>query len=122
MSMDLAKQTFTYTPEFLIAGANIPITTGIKEAAADLKKGAPVILNASGKAAKVVVDNDEVVTTGLYGIVADDVTSGNDAVIYLTGEFYSDGLVLETGVTAADIEVPLRNLGIFLKGGEPTNP
>lgn len=115
MSMDLSKQTFTYTPEYLIAGTTIRITTAVKEAAADLSKGAPVILNASGKAAKVVVDNNAVVTTGLYGIVADDVKSGDDAVIYLTGEFFADALVLETGVAAADVEVPFRNIGIFLK-------
>ena len=53
MSMDLTKQTFTYEPEYLIAGTNIRITTAVKEAAADLETGAPVLLNASGKAAKV---------------------------------------------------------------------
>lgn len=120
MSMDLAKKTFTYTPDHMIAGVDIPITTAVKEAAADLSKGAPVILNSSGKAAKVVVDNDEVVTTGLYGIVADSAASGDDVVIFLTGEFYSDALVLETGVSASDLEVPFRNIGIFLK--DATNP
>jgi hypothetical protein len=113
--MELTKQTFTYTPEYLIAGTTIGITTAVKEAAADLAKGAPVILNGNGKAAKVVVDNNAVVTTGLYGIVADDAKSGDDVVIYLTGEFFTDALVLETGVTAADLEVPFRNIGVFLK-------
>jgi hypothetical protein len=115
MSMELTKQTFTYTPEHLIAGTDIGITTAVKEAAANLDKGAPVILNGSGKAAKVVVDDGAVVTTGLYGIVADSAASGEDVVIYLTGEFFADALALETGVTAADLEVPFRNIGIFLK-------
>ena len=36
-------------------------------------------------------------------------------MIYLTGEFFADGLALPDGVTAADIEAALRNIGIFLK-------
>lgn len=115
MSMDLEKKTFACAPEYLIAGATIRITTAVKEAAADLAKGAPVILDANGKAAKVVAADSTVVTTGIYGIVADDAESGDDVVIYLTGEFFADALVLETGVTAADVEIPLRNIGIFLK-------
>lgn len=53
--------------------------------------------------------------TGLYGIAAEDAASGEDAVVYLTGEFFADGLALPDGVAAADIEVALRNIGIFLK-------
>ena len=53
--------------------------------------------------------------TGLYGIAAEDAAKGEDAVIYLTGEFFADGLALPDGVTAADIEAALRNIGIFLK-------
>jgi hypothetical protein len=113
MSMDLAKQTFTSTPEYLIASTNIRIATAIKEAAAALKKGAPVKIDGNGKAAKVTANSD----TGIYGIVADDVASGDDAVIYLTGEFFADALVLETGVTAAGLEIKLRDIGIFLKDG-----
>ena len=51
----------------------------------------------------------------LYGIAAEDAASGEDAVVYLTGEFFADGLALPDGVAAADIEVALRNIGIFLK-------
>lgn len=53
--------------------------------------------------------------TGLYGIAAENAASGEDAVVYLTGEFFAEGLALPDGVTAADIEVALRNIGIFLK-------
>ena len=120
MSMDLSKQTFTYTPEYLIAGSTIRITTAVKEAAANLSKGAPVILDGNGKAAKVTSGGS---ISTLYGIVADDAKSGEDAVIYLTGEFFSDALALETGVTAASLEVAFRNIGIFLKdGGATVNP
>ena len=53
--------------------------------------------------------------TGLYGIAAEDAASGEDAVVYLTGEFFAEGLALPDGVAAADIEVALRHIGIFLK-------
>ncbi len=54
-------------------------------------------------------------TTGLYGILAEDVASGEDGIVYLSGEFFADALVLPANATAADVEVPLRNLGIYLK-------
>ena len=56
-----------------------------------------------------------VTTTGLYGILAEDVASGEDGIVYLSGEFFADALVLPANATAADVEVPLRNLGIYLK-------
>ena len=115
MSMELAKQTYEYTPEQLIAGVAIGITTGVKTAAVALEKGAPVLLNAAGKAAKVTKSGDTVTTTGLYGIAADSAAKDEDAVIYLTGEFFADALVLEDNVAADALEVAFRNIGIFLK-------
>ena len=53
MSMDLAKKSFSTTPEYLIAGVAIGITTDVKAAASALTKGAPVKLDDNGKAAKV---------------------------------------------------------------------
>jgi hypothetical protein len=115
MSMELARKDFSTTPEYLIAGTDIRITTNIRTAAADLEKGAPVILDDDGKAAKVTAGESGVTVTSLYGITADSAKTGEDAVIYLTGEFFADALVLEEGVTAEDIEVAFRNIGIFLK-------
>ena len=48
MSMDLAKKTFSTQPDYLIAGT-AEIVTAAKEAAAALKRGAPVVLDGSGK-------------------------------------------------------------------------
>ena len=96
MSMDLARKTFSCEPEYFIAGTNIRLATAVKEAGAD-----PV-----AEAAKL---------TGLYGVTAEAAKSGEDAIIYLSGEFFADALVLPAGMTAADVEVPLRNLGIYLK-------
>ena len=102
MSMDLARKTFSCEPEYFIAGTNIRIATAVKEAGADLSAHTPVLL-AEGKVTPVA---EAAKLTGLYG---------EDAIIYLSGEFFADALVLPAGMTAADVEVPLRNLGIYLK-------
>lgn len=56
-----------------------------------------------------------VTTTGLCGIVADSAASGRGRCDLPDGEFFADKLALESGVTAADLEVAFRNIGIFLK-------
>lgn len=112
MSMNLTPEKFSCEPEYLLAGTGIRVTTAVKKAAAALKAGAPVKLDSSGKAAPVAKADG---TTGLYGITTEDFKSGEDAVIYLTGEFFADRLALETGVTAASLEVAFRGIGIFLK-------
>lgn len=118
MSMDLAKKTFSTQPDYLIAG-NAEIVTAVKEASAALKRGAPVVLNRDGKLAAISVSGSNapytVTTTDLYGILAEDVASDEDGIVYLSGEFFADALVLPANATAADVEVPLRNLGIYLK-------
>ena len=90
MSMDLAKKTFSTQPDYLIAG-NAEIVTAVKEASAALKRGAPVVLNSDGKLAAISVSGSSapytVTTTGLYGILAEDVASGEDGIVYLSGEF-----------------------------------
>lgn len=111
MSMELEKRTFSTAPEYFEAGTDIRITTQVKTAAADLEAHVPVIL-ADGKVSAVASAS---ALAGLYGITADSAAKDADAVIYLTGEFFKSGLVLPDGVTADDVEVPLRNIGIFLK-------
>lgn len=114
MSMNLEKQTFSTAPDYLIAGP-AEIVTAVKTTAADLKRGEPVVLNAGGKLGAVTVANDAVTTTGLYGIMAEDAKSGEEGIVYLSGEFFADALVLPDGATTDDVEIALRNLGIFLK-------
>ena len=118
MSMDLAKKTFSTQPDYLIAGT-AEIVTAAKKAAAALERGAPVVLDSSGKLAAVTVSgstgNYKTEATGLYGILAEDVKSGEQGVVYLSGEFFADALVLPANGSAADLEVPFRALGIFLK-------
>lgn len=114
MSMDLAKKTFSTESDYLVAGT-AEIVTAVKTAGAALKRGAVVKLAASGKLAAVDATGGSVSTDGLYGILAEDAAADEESVVYLSGEFFADALALEAGVSAADVVVPLRNLGIFLR-------
>lgn len=116
MSMDLAKKTYSTTPDYFIAGTTVGIVTAAKEADGAVAAHNLVLLNGGKvKPLAAVGDTHALNVTGLYGIAAEDAASGEDAVVYLTGEFFADGLALPDGVAAADIEVALRNIGIFLK-------
>ena len=108
MSMDLEKKTFSTAPEYFLAGATIGIAKATKKASAAVAAHAPVLLDSDEVKPIAKVD-------GLYGITADSAEAGEEVPVYLTGEFFTDALVLPEGVKAADIEVALRNLGIFLK-------
>lgn len=116
MSMDLEKKTYSTTPDYFIAGTTVGVVTAAKEADGAVAAHNLVLL-ADGKVKPLAaVDGSHALNvTGLYGIAAEDAASGEDAVIYLTGEFFADGLALPSGVKAADIEAALRNIGIFLK-------
>ena len=110
MSMDLAVKTYRYDPSHFEAGVG-PVAKAVKVAAEDLNEHAPVALDESGKLVAVTAANKE----SIYGLLPDSVRADEEAPVYLTGEFFADSLALEEGVTAADIEVALRNIGIFLK-------
>lgn len=112
MSMDLEKQTFSTEPKYFIAGTNVPVTTAVKIAGADLLAHAPVLIATDDTVTPVA---DKANLTGLYGIATEATEKDKEAVIYLTGEFFADGLTLPDGITAGDMDVPLRNIGIFLK-------
>ena len=81
MSMDLAKKTYSTTPDYFIAGTTVGIVTAAKE--------------------------------------ADGAVAAHNLVLLEGGKVKPlaavDGLALPDGVAAADIEVALRNIGIFLK-------
>lgn len=118
MAMDLAVQKFSTAPEYPIADADIRITTAVKPAKAAVTRGMVVVLK-DGKLEQPAVSGSSapytVATAGMYGIVADDAAAGKDAVVYLTGSFFADALVLPKNATAADVEIALREIGIFLK-------
>ena len=118
MSMDLAKKTFSTQPDYLIAGtAEIVTAASLPELSSTT--GAPRFNAAAASFAAVTVSGGpgtyKTEATGLYGILAEDVKSGEQGVVYLSGEFFADALVLPANGSAADLEVPFRALGIFLK-------
>ena len=116
MSMDLEKKTFSTAPEYFLAGTTIGIAKATKKASAAVAAHAPVLLDSDEVKPIAKVDGSHALSlTGLYGIAADGAASGEEAVIFLTGEFFGDALVLPEGVKVADVEVPLRNIGVFLK-------
>ena len=110
MSMELAKEAYSTSPAYLVAGTTVPIVTKTKEASAALSAGAPVAI-ASGKVGLYTGAEGQV----LYGIAAEAAASGDDVPVYLTGEFFADALAYETGVTSDTVELAFRNIGIFLK-------
>ena len=122
MSMDLGVKTFRHDPEYFEAGTH-PTAKAVKTAAVDIPAHAPVVLNSDGKLALITATTTgegdaaktTVTTTGLYGVVPEAAKKDEDAVVYLTGEFFADSLTLPEGATAAEVETPLRNIGIFLK-------
>ena len=108
MSMDLAKKTYSTTPDYFIAGTTVGIVTAAKEASAAIAAHNLVLMDGGKVKPLAAVDSSNALNvTGLYGIAAEDAASGK--------EFFAEGLALPDGVAAADIEVALRNIGIFLK-------
>lgn len=122
MSMDLGVKTFRHEPEYFEAGGH-PIAKAVKTASADLAAHTVVALGSDGKLCALTAttsgEGDAKTTTvsteGIYGVLPEAVEADKETVVYLTGEFFADSLVLPDGVTAADVEVALRNIGIFLK-------
>lgn len=122
MSMELGVKTFRHEEQYFEAGHH-PVSRAVKTASVDIPAHAPVVLNSDGKLALVTAVKGgtedaptyTVTTAGLYGVVPEAVEKDTEGVVYLTGEFFADSLTLPTGAAAADLEVALRNIGIFLK-------
>jgi len=96
--------------ENFIAG-DFPIVTdfGKIENGAKIRPRTPLVQGDNGikEAAANTLNN-------LIGISAAE-PSGDEVVFYLTGEFFTQGITLPTGVTAAALKPALRKLSIFLK-------
>lgn len=110
MSMDLAGKTYRYDPHHFEAGVG-PVAKAAKVAAADIPAHAPVALDGDGKLTLLTADNK----ASVYGLVPDSIRADEEGPVWLTGEYFADSLVLPEGMTAADVETALRNIGIFLK-------
>lgn len=107
-------ETFSTAPVNFFAG-DYPIAKAKKEAAAAITARTPVVIGSDGKVKPIALVSGAVSTTGLYGIAAHDAASGSEVAIYLTGEFFGAALTMPTGITAADLEVAFRAMGIFIE-------
>lgn len=117
MSKDLSVQHFRCEPEHFFAGTTIPVAKAAKTAGETIAAHAPVLLGADGKLKSIAApaEGTDPTLTGLYGIASEDAAPDEPVVVYLTGEVFADALALPEGVSTNHVEVPLRNLGIFLK-------
>ena len=67
--------------------------TAAKEASAAIAAHNLVLLDGGKVKPLAAVDGSNALNViGLYGIAAEDAASGKDAVVYLTGEFFAEGL------------------------------
>ena len=102
--------TMEHMPENFFAGS-FPIATDFDtiKTGATVRRHAPVIMGANGieEASATTLDK-------LIGIAAAE-PSGEEVIYYLTGEFFTQAIVLPTGVTAEALKPALRKLSIFLK-------
>lgn len=122
MSMDLGIKRYSTEPLYFEAGVG-PVAKAVKVAAVDIPAHAPVVLDGNGKLALITVTTGgtaeaptkTVTTDGLYGLTPDSIREGEEGPVWLGGEYFADALVLPEGATAEDVEIPLRNIGIFLK-------
>lgn len=117
----------TYSPENnalggvnFFAGSGFPQMRGHKEASAGIRKYEPVVI-ADGKIKPVSATSSDggvtytTGTDGLYGIALEDIASGAEGAVLLSGEVLSSALVVAENVDVAALELPFRNIGIFLK-------
>ena len=107
MSMDLAKKTYSTTPDYFIAGTTVGIVTAAKEADGAVAAHNLVLLDGGKVKPLAAVDGTHALNvTGLYGIAAEDAASGEDAVVYLTGDFSRMGWPCLTALPPPTLKLP----------------
>ncbi len=101
----------SYTPKMVHAG-DYPVVTdsGTVATGETIVELMPVALGTDGKLKAITAET----IASVYGIAAEDKEEGEELVIYLTGQFFGDAIVVPAGTTAADFKAHLRKLGIFL--------
>ena len=122
------KTTGEFSPDKLIVGNKIPVTTkGVLVAAEQgfLQRGTVLGRSSSGEYKITGTEETSVEGEGTAAnmvgcdcILAEDVYTtdiGVVAAVYVTGAFNRDALILAEGVEIDSYETELRKLGIFLK-------
>lgn len=103
---------YAYEPERFLAG-DMPVGKEVMECAEDAEiKARSLVSQEGGKA--VAYTGTAGSLTVPYGIAAADAENGQ-VVVYLSGEFFGEALVLPEGVTAEDVTPLARENGIFIK-------
>lgn len=101
-------------PDNLIISTNVNLVKkGVKLAPGTYKRGSAIgfvtdTYNLIGEST-FTVDKIE-------GILAEDITVKSDemAIIYLTGQFNADSIIVKSGTQVKDLIAPARKLGIFI--------
>lgn len=112
----MIQESFAY--DNIFAGNVMPVVTETGTVAENqtIAQYAIVELNASNQ---VITPAEVIDPTKAYAIAAEAVSTGagetKSVVLYMTGEFNEDKIVIPEGKTVADYKPVLRKLGIFLK-------
>lgn len=101
----------SYTPKMVQAG-DYPVVTdsGTVAVGETILELMPVTLEANGTYKAVTAAT----VANTYGLAAENADGGEEVVIYLTGQFFGESLVVPAGTTASNFKAPFRKLGIFL--------
>ncbi len=104
-----------YIPKMIHAG-DYPVVTdsGTVAEGEIILELMPIVLGTDGKIKAVTSDT----VAQVYGLAAENAVAGQEAVYYLTGQFFGDSIEVPAGTTAADFKAPFRKLGIFLMDTE----
>lgn len=105
----------TYKPENVFAGSFPVLTDSVTVGTKEIKRLSPVKL-VNGKLEPVAKGADDAATAaGLYGIAADDAAAGAQCPVYLTGEFFTSGIVWPADVAPEVLKAGFRLFNIYLK-------
>lgn len=106
-------ETRKYEPKNFFAG-EFPTLTETGTAGEALEEHVPVAKNADGKvvAVSVPAEGKEI---EVVGITAAAVEADDPVVYYITGEYFTDAIILPEGVDAGTLKDALKKISIFLK-------
>lgn len=120
------QQIGEFTPDSLIASQEFPILKegiGLKAGQGLLRRGS-LIIKAEGAGYIAGAAGDGGAAAGkVFGILADDTDTGGDAsasnipaVVYLTGVFNRDAILVSgEGAAAEDYEDEMKGVGLYLR-------
>lgn len=91
-----------------------PTLTESGTAGAAIKEHEPVMKDTDGNIVPVSAP-EEGEALDVTGIAAADAEKGDPVVYYITGEFFTDAIILQDGVEVGALKDVLRKISIFLR-------